>query len=380
MKIEQLTARGRPTRDELAPLAAIQPHLVLAFGSVARITEAGLLDTLQAAFPAAALAGCSTAGEIGDLGVTDDMLGLTAIHFDEPGVTLATTELASMADSFSAGVRLAQGLQVDGLHDVLVFGQGVEINGSALIAGLASRLPESVSIAGGLAGDGGAFARTWTLSSRAVGDRQLVAVGLSAARTRVSHGSFHGWQPFGPARRVTRAEGNVLFELDGAPALDVYRKYLGEYAEGLPGTGLLFPFEMMGPDRQGEGLIRTILGIDREAGSLILAGDIFADGYLKLMHASTDTLIDGAQAAAERAGAGAGSTDDSLALLVSCVGRKLVMGARVDEEVEAVAAVFGRKARVAGFYSNGEISPLFASTECRLHNQTMTITLLSESA
>ncbi|MBY0440328.1 MAG: FIST C-terminal domain-containing protein [Burkholderiales bacterium] len=380
MKILQETTHRTPTAGELAPLAAIEPHLVLAFGAVERMTEPGLLGVLQAAFPKAVLAGCSTAGEIGNLGVTDGMLGLTAVHFEQPGVVLATTDLSSMADSFDAGVRLAGGLAVDGLHNVLVFGLGVEINGSALIAGLASRLPPGVAIAGGLAGDGGAFSRTWTLSSRDVSDRQLVAVGLHAPRTRVSHGSFHGWQPFGPARRVTRAEGNVLFELDGAPALDVYRRYLGEYAEGLPGTGLLFPFEMMGTDRQGQGLIRTILGIDRAAGSLILAGDIFTDGYLKLMHASTDTLIDGAQAAAERAWAGTDSTGDCLALLVSCVGRKLVMGARVDEEVEAVAAVFGRSARVAGFYSNGEISPLFDSTECRLHNQTMTITSLRESA
>jgi hypothetical protein len=380
MKIEQFTAHQTPAPAELASLAAIAPDLVLAFGSVTHLAEPGLLETLRDAFPAAVLAGCSTAGEIGDLGVTDDMLGLTAIRFDQPGVSLATTDLASMADSFEAGVRLALDLPVEGLHNVLVFGLGVDINGSALIAGLASRLPAGVAIAGGLAGDGGAFTRTLTLSSRAVSDRQLVAVGLHAPRTHVTHGSFHGWQPFGPARRVTRSEGNVLFELDGAPALDVYRKYLGEYAEGLPGTGLLFPFEMMGSDRQGQGLIRTILGVDREAGSLILAGDIVSDGYLKLMHASTDTLIDGAQAAAEQAHGGLEASGDSLALLVSCVGRKLVMGARVDEEVEAVAAVFGRNARVAGFYSNGEISPLLASTECRLHNQTMTITLLRESA
>jgi len=379
MKIEQFTVQQAPVPGELASLAAIAPDLVLAFGSVSRMAEPGLLETLRAAFPAAVLAGCSTAGEIGDLGVTDERLGLTAVRFDQPGVNLATTELTSMADSFDAGVRLAQELQVEGLHNVLVFGLGVDINGSALIAGLASRLPAGVAIAGGLAGDGGAFTRTLTLSSRAISDRQLVAVGLHAPRTRVTHGSFHGWQPFGPARRVTRAEGNVLFELDGAPALDLYRKYLGEYAEGLPGTGLLFPFEMMGPDRQGQGLIRTILGVDREAGSLILAGDIFSDGYLKLMQASTDTLIDGAQSAAEQARAGVEATGDSLALLVSCVGRKLVMGARVDEEVEAVAAVFGRAVRLAGFYSNGEISPLFGSTGCSLHNQTMTITLLREA-
>ncbi|MCE2949318.1 MAG: FIST signal transduction protein [bacterium] len=302
MKIEQFTAYRTPAPGDLASLAAITPDLVLAFGSVSRMAEPGLLEALRDAFPATVLAGCPTAGEIGDLGVTDQMLGLTAVRFDQPGVTLATTDLASMADSFDAGVRLALDLPVEGLHNVLVFGLGVDINGSALIAGLASCLPAGVAIAGRLAGDGGASTRTLTLSSRAVSDRQLVAVGLHGPRTHVTYGSFHGWKPFGPARRVTRAEGNVLFELDGA------------------------------------------------------------------------------QAAAEQAHGGSEASGDSLALLVSCVGRRLVMGARVDEEVEAVAAVFGCNTRVAGFYSSGEISPLLASTECWLHNQTMTITLLRESA
>jgi len=380
MRIIQTTTRALPTPAELAPLAAIDPQLVLVFAAMARITEPGLLPALRGAFPGAVLAGCSTAGEIGRLGVTDDTVGLTAIHFEQPGIRLATTEMTSMADSFDAGIRLAAKLEHPGLHNVLVFGQGVEINGSALIDGIASALPADVAIAGGLAGDGGAFRSTRTLSTDAVSDRQVVAIGLHAPKTTVRHGSFHGWEPFGPARKVTRASGNVLHELDGTPALEIYRRYLGEYAEGLPATGLLFPFEMSSAGREDHGLIRTILGIDAQTGSLTLAGDIIVDGYLKLMHASTDTLVSGAQIAAERAMAGYAGTGDCLTLLVSCIGRKLVMGARVDEEVEAVAEVFGTQAHVAGFYSYGEMSPLFRGTECRLHNQTMTITHISESA
>ena len=195
-----------------------------------------------------------------------------------------------------------------------------------------------------------------------------------------AHGSFGGWSPFGPARKVTRCANNVLFELDGESALEVYKRYLGEHAKGLPASGLLFPFAMLGKDHSEVGLIRTILGVDEANGSLTLAGDIDPEGYLRLMHASTDALVEGAEAAAEAAQAMRGNAGEGLALLVSCVGRKLVMGGRVDEEVEAVGDVFGQGATLAGFYSYGEISPFSPSVDCKLHNQTMTITYLSETA
>ena len=127
------------------------------------------------------------------------------------------------------------------------------------------------------------------------------------------------------------------------------------------------------------GLIRTILGIDEAIGSLTLAGDIAEGCYLRLMHATNDSLVDGAHEAAISTGVDGQSSAQHLALLVSCVGRKLVMGARVDEEVEAVTAVLGGNVRVAGFYSYGEISPgSDDSAGSDLHNQTMTITHLTE--
>lgn len=378
MFIKQTTINGPFTSQQnLDGLRQIAPQLVMAFGSVNHFREGSFYTALKTAFPNAHLMGCTTAGEISNDGVADDTLVLTAIHFAKPGLCIATTNITDMADSEAAGARLASQLIQPGLHNVIVLGQGVNINGSALIAGFRSKLPEDVVLSGGLAGDGGAFSQSYTLSDNGISDQQIVALGFTSSHSKLSHGSFGGWQPFGPARKVTRAEGNILFELDGEPALDIYKRYLGDYAKDLPGSGLLFPFEMLGEDHSAIGLIRTILGIDENNNSLILAGDIIQNGYLRLMHASTDALVDGAQAAAEQTDRN--PDHQSLALLVSCIGRKLVMGGRVDEEVEAVADVLGKQAQVTGFYSNGEISPLFEGTECKLHNQTMTITHITET-
>jgi hypothetical protein len=283
-----------------------------------------------------------------------------------------------MDDSLAAGVRIGDELMSPDLKAVLVFGPGVEINGSDLVEGIASRIGRKLPITGGLAGDGGAFQRTFTLGPDGACDDVIVAVGLGGESLLFSHGSFGGWEPFGPARKVTRAQGNVLYELDGEPALAVYKRYLGDHANGLPASGLLFPFAMLGEDHDALGLIRTILGVDDASGSLTLAGAIDPQGYLKLMHASTDRLVSGAEAAADAARAMHAATGDSLALLVSCVGRKLVMGDRVEEEVEAVGDVFGKQAMLTGFYSYGEISPFAPGSACHLHNQTMTITWIGE--
>lgn len=375
---QQVVRQDDAAAADFSALAALQPNLVLAFGSVQalRAAAAGLAQ----AFPQAHRAGCSTAGEICMDGVADGTLVVTAMHFDSIDTQQSTTILHNMDDSRAAGVRLAQSLPQEGLRAVLVLGQGVAINGSAVIEGLSSVLEPEVTITGGLAGDGGAFQQTWVLDDAGASSERLVAVGLYGDKLLFSHGSFGGWAPFGPARKVTRAVSNVLYELDGESALEVYKKYLGEHAKQLPASGLLFPFAMLGRDHSEVGLIRTILGVDEATGSLTLAGEIDPEGYLKLMHASTDALVGGAEAAAQAALAMQGAPQPGLALLVSCVGRKLVMGGRVDEEVEAVGAVFGRGATLAGFYSYGEISPFTRSVDCKLHNQTMTITYIAETA
>ena len=376
---ETIVNKPADLRTQCATLVAGKPQLLLVFAAVNHFLSPDFASELRTSFPDTALLGCSTAGELTADGVDDGTCTLTALNFDKTKLLQAHTPLAGMDDSYAAGERLARQLLAPDLKAVMVFGPGVQINGSALVDGIASILGEDIPITGGLAGDGGAFKKTFTLGLDGVSDHAIVAIGLYGPALRFGHGSFGGWEAFGPARKVTRSANNVLYELDGEPALEVYKRYLGEHAKGLPASGLLFPFAMLSEDHNAIGLIRTILGVDEVEGSLTLAGEIDPDGYLKLMHASTDKLVNGAESAAKAAAAMFDNPGESLAILVSCVGRKLVMGNRVDEEVEAVGGVFGSKAVLAGFYSYGEISPFTPGSSCKLHNQTMTITCLSEA-
>ena len=353
-------------------------NLVLIFGSPKMLKAETVFAQIKAACPAAIIVGCSTAGEITNAGIADETLVVTLSQFDKVALSVASTDLMSMDDSEGAGRRLGAILKSSKPRAVIILGQGVNINGSALIDGLHAEMGDSVAITGGLAGDGARFQETVVVTPDGVSSTAVVAVGLGGDALCFNHGSFGGWEPFGTLRKVTRSTGNVLFELDGTPALDVYKQYLGDYAKDLPSSGLLFPFEMLNEARSTTGVIRTILAVDESTGSLTLAGDIDPNGFLQLMHASSDRLVDGAESAANAAKAMAAHPGGGIGLLVSCVGRKLVMGDRIDEEIEAVGDVFGQNTLLTGFYSYGEISPFAPGADCRLHNQTMTITSFYE--
>ncbi len=356
---------------------AADAQLLLVFGGRVALEDDAARAAIRSAFPSANVVGCSTAGEICGTDVSDDCVVATALHFEHTGVRVAVEPLPSAIESEAVGERIARALLGDGLTHVLVLSEGVHVNGSELLAGLRRALPPSVVVTGGLAGDGAQFERTYVWHDDALLERHVIAVGLYGDRLHVGYGSMGGWDPFGPERVITRSEGNVLYELDGGSALALYKSYLGAYAGDLPSSGLLFPLSLRG-DGTGPGVVRTILGIDEDAGSLTFAGDIPQGGVAQLMKANVDRLIDGSQGAATAAHSVMGQHTPDVALLISCVGRKLVLKQRVEEEVESVREVLGVNVPLCGFYSYGEIAPFTGSVRCELHNQTMTITTLDE--
>jgi len=354
-----------------------EAQLVLVFGSTGALHERVPLQEIRRAYPGAHLLGCSTAGEIYDTQVLDESLVVTAIQFEGTTVQGTRIKLNGSRDSFAAGAQLAQQLDKAGLTHVFVLSDGLRVNGSELVAGLTEHLPPHVAITGGLAGDGARFQETLVLWDGEPEQDAIVALGLYGDRLRVGYGSLGGWDSFGPERLITRSRGNVLYELDGKSALQLYKTYLGEHAQGLPATALLFPLSLRIQDG-AEPVVRTILSIDEDEQSMTFAGDVPQGGYARFMKANFDRLIDGATGAARTSSVAIGSGSADLAILISCVGRKLVLKQRIEEEVESVREVLGERPILTGFYSYGEISPFTPGGKCELHNQTMTITTFSE--
>jgi hypothetical protein len=256
----------------------------------------------------------------------------------------------------------------------MVLSDGLAVNGTALVDGMSSALPAGCAITGGLAGDAGRFERTLVGLDGNVGSGQVGALGLYGDALQVGYGSLGGWDAFGPERRADQSDGNILRALDGEVALEVYKRYLGEHAAGLPGSALRFPLAVTAPGAD-RAVVRTILAVDEASGAMTFAGDIPVGSRVRLMKANHERLVEGA----EEAGRLAMRPGARLAVLISCVGRKLVMGQRTEEEVEAVAAALGSGGVVAGFYSYGELCPVDSASACELHNQTMTVTTFGEA-
>jgi hypothetical protein len=358
--------------------ASSETDLVLVFAATDLLKNGGRLDELRQRHPEALFCGCSTAGEIAGTRVRDDSLVATAVRFESTRVAGSQVRVAEYADSRQAGERLVAPLLGEQLVHLLVLSDGLHVNGSELVAGILGAVPDRITVSGGLAADGVEMGHTLVTLGNNTEEGLIAAVGFYGDRLRVGCGSLGGWDPFGPERLITRSRGNVLYELDGQDALGLYKKYLGERAAELPASALLFPLSLRLPDGSS-GLVRTVVAIDPGEPSMTFAGDVPEGAYARLMRANFERLIDGATGAARTSCGPHGGRPAELAILVSCVGRKLVLQQRVEEEVEGVREVVGADTILTGFYSLGEISPFTPEARCELHNQTMTITTLGEA-
>jgi hypothetical protein len=274
------------------------------------------------------------------------------------------------------GNKIKAELMNEELKSVLIISEGSYINGTELINELIQQTGENIPIFGGLAGDEYHFEKTIVGLNNDATPGKIVAVGFYGNHIHFGFASEGGWTDFGPEREVTQSDKNVLYKIGDRFALDLYKEYLGKYADELPGSSLYFPLSMK--ENGKPQVVRTILSIDETNKSMTFAGNIPEGSKIRLMKGNFDKLIDASYLAATTIKS-TQTASPQLALLVSCVGRKIVLDNRIEEEIEAVKEVFGNDLLVCGFYSYGEISPTLENVACELHNQTMTITTLYES-
>jgi len=358
-------------------LSDISKSLIILFGSsnIDIITKP--LDEVVKFYEGVIVVGASTCGEIYQDELLDDTLVVAVIEFSTTTIKSIHRILKDTKDSHKCGQDIATRLINDNLRGVFVLSDGLNVNGSQLTEGISSILPNEISVTGGLAGDGDKFENTWVVVDGKPCTSCVTAVGLYGDDIKIGYGSKGGWDRLGIERVVTKSIDNVLYELDSQPALSLYKRYLGDKADGLPATGLLFPLELRSSEDSTDSKVRTILGIDEQNQSITFAGDIPEGSLVTLMKANFDRLIDGAIYAAESIDMGDYNGEEILSIAISCVGRRLVLKQRVEEELEDSLSILPPDTTQIGFYSYGEISPL-SSGKCDLHNQTMTLTTIWE--
>lgn len=352
-------------------------NLVLCFASKAILTSKTIFSTVTTKFPQAQIAMCSTAGEILHDEVLDNSLVAVSMQFEKTELKTASVNIKDYGSSYQAAIGLAKKIPNDNLTYILVLSDGSLVNGSELVKGLTTQINKKVLITGGLAGDGPKFVSTLNGLNEQPKEGEIIAIGFYGNNLKVTHGSQGGWDIFGLEKIVTNSSSNILVELEGQNALELYKKYLGDESKNLPGSALLFPLSVIIPGTN-EPVVRTILSINEEDKSMTFAGDIPVGSRVRFMKANFDKITLAASDAAKQTMVGHAVKPD-FSLLISCVGRKLILGSQTTEEVKAVSKSFDGKTILAGFYSYGEISPFNEGGSCQLHNQTMTITSFYEN-
>ena len=375
MKIQQLQYLDKAWKIYMhsEDFDRLQCQLVLVFGESSLITDTSVFNYLERSYPEAHIILSSTSGEIIHTDVFDNSVVVTAIEFDNTNVHCAETNINRHKDSYDAGHYLMQQLQQSDLSAAFIISDGTYINGSELVAGFNKTNTQSIPVTGGLAGDGSRFTKTFVGLNQLPAEGVIVAIGFYGQQLHVGHGSFGGWDEFGPVRTITRSDKNILYEIDGKNAFDLYQDYLGPYKNALPGSAMLFPLSVKEPGAN-TAVVRTIVNINEQDRYMVFAGNVPNGSHVRLMKANFNKLIEGSSRAAQHTLV----TKPDLAILISCIGRKMILRDRTEEEVHAVNEIFGTATCTTGFYSYGEISPFNAGSLPMLHNQTMTITTFTE--
>src|SRR5215831_17808823 len=207
--------QSRGWTPELPPAEAGAQRLIFTFGAKQLLKDRALTGELRDHFPGAMLIGGSTSGEIAGDEVTDDSLVATVIGFDHTNLRAAHATIGEGQTSFEVGKELARQLNDETLRHVFVMSDGLKVKGSELAKGIASGVASTVSVTGGLSGDGANFAETVVVDETGAGPQCVAAIGFYGDHLKIGYGSVGGWESFGPIREITRAEGNVLYETDG---------------------------------------------------------------------------------------------------------------------------------------------------------------------
>jgi hypothetical protein len=376
MTIETLKYIDKKWKIEENKLNTKPVDIVFIFGDRDTIKQADIYEKLKTVYPEADIVGCTSSGNILGESISDAPIVATAVSFDKGSVKISVEDFSDTDNQYKSSQRLIENLPKENLKHIFILSDGLNMNGSSLAQGATQAVNSEIPITGGLAGDGTAFEETWVIANDIASQKRMVAVGFYGNSFHISSGCNAGWEEFGIYRRITKSINNIVYEIDGQPALDLYKKYLGEYAQNLSANGLRFPFNIK-KENEDYTIIRSVLSVDEDNKALIFAGDVKEGSFARLMKTDIDGLIDGSEIAASHIKQY--NKKNALCLVVSCIGRRVILNQLSEEELEAIRDILGKNVQLIGFYSYGELAPYSDEIlSCQLHNQTMTLTVIYE--
>ncbi|MBK7965284.1 MAG: FIST C-terminal domain-containing protein [Bacteroidetes bacterium] len=350
-------------------------QLVLVFGSRTLLSSVGFYDEIRHYYPKAQILMNSTSGEIIDTQVNDDTISLTAIRFGNTQFKTTSVNILDYKSAENAGNQIAKTLFASNLTNILIFADGQQVNGQKLVQGLEDKISHPVVISGGLAGDGNKFQKSLLGLNEQPSEGKIIAVGFYGKQLSVSTGRMDGWEEFGNEILITKSHQNTLLELNHEPALKVYNQFINTNIPSNDGYTLLAPI-CIKTNNEPFASVRAIKSINEEEKSITFDGVVPQGCYIKMMKANFESLINAATSAAKNSARNISKPE--LAIVISNVGRKIILSKRIEEEVEVIREVLGENTAITGFYSYGDISFVKGATKSESNNQSMTITTMRE--
>ena len=345
-----------------------------------------ILDRIQTTFPGIELIGSTSSGEISSvLGFQEDSLTLLLFCSDRieirAGLGRGTSKNATAAVAEAIATATAKLSSPPQL--CLTFPDGLMVSGVAMLEVLKQALGTEVPILGGIAADNYAFDKTYQFFQGEVTSDALPIL-LFSGKLAYSYGVASGWQPVGNQSQVTKAEANIVYEIDGQRALDFYEHYLG--IDWLSDGYAIHSLAIFEADLVNF-YLRAPIKYDRESGSITFFSDIPVGAIVQATTAVRADILKATATSVQTALANYPGESPAVALLVSCAARRRILGTQAHQEFEIIKNHLPDRLPCCGLYAYGEISPLvdISSTsngqdkETQFHNQTFVTLLLGDS-
>ncbi|MEI6681590.1 MAG: FIST N-terminal domain-containing protein [Bacteroidota bacterium] len=254
---------------------------------------------------------------------------------------------------------------------LFVLASGLDTDGEQLVRGIQHSAGDGIRMFGGLAGDDARFHETFVFSSGTVLNHGAIALALDLDHYDINGIASSGWVGIGADKLITHSTGNIVYTIDGAPALDVYKEYLSVKDEDLPEIGIEYPLMIKKPGKQD--VLRAVINVDREKRSLIFAGSVPEGSVVSFSSSPGFEVIDYTKNKVEEFYMTHPRAD--VLILFSCMARHSALGPAISEEIDDAWAKWNIP--LAGFFTYGEIGNNYTAA-CDFYNQTFTLVALKE--